>query len=154
MARAAHEAFCAGLVSRGYHHGIEIDAEQKTHPALVEYDQLPENLKEASRASVRDIPSKLRLLGCHIEIHNDQDGITNFSQKNLDRLAKLEHQRWMKHKLEDGWTYGPKTDPDRKVHASLVEWDDLSDEERQKDREMIDGIPKALADAGYVIVTD
>jgi hypothetical protein len=154
MARAAHEAFCAGLISQGYRYGPEIDAGQKSHPALVAYDELSESLKEASRATVRDIPRKLRLLGWRIEPGNDQEGIANFSEGNLERLAQLEHQRWMEHKLGDGWTYGPETDPGQKVHASLVEWDELSEEERQKDREMIRSIPKILAEAGYVIVAD
>lgn len=154
MARSAHESFCAGLVSQGYHYGIEIDPDQKTHPALVAYDELPETLKEASRATVRDIPRKLDMLGYRIASSKDQEGLSKFSEMDLDRLVQLEHLRWMKHKLESGWTYGPKTDPGRKVHASLVGWEELSEEERQKDREMISSIPKILADAGYVIVKD
>ena len=111
-------------------------------------------MKEASRASVRAIPNKLSLLGCRIESSKERETLFNLSETDMDRLARLEHQRWMTHKIENGWSFGPKTDPDRKVHASLVEWEELSEEERQKDRDMIRSIPQVLAEAGYVIVTD
>lgn len=152
MAKAAHEAFCEGLASKGFQYGPEISSEHKTHPALMEYEKLPEDSKDASRASVRGIPTKLRRLGYKIEVGGDQAGLPAFSDSELDHLAQLEHQRWMEHRLEGGWTYGPKTDPARKIHASLVDWDDLSEEEREKDRAMIRSIPEILAKVGFGIV--
>jgi hypothetical protein len=152
MARTAHKAFNRSLISQGYHFGPEIDDELKTHPALVEYDKLPDDLKESNRATVRDIPHKLRQLGYRIEAGSGQRRLSTFSKADLERLAQLEHQRWAEHKLERGWTYGPKTDPARKIHASLVSWDELSEREREKDREVIRGIPKILAEIGYEII--
>jgi hypothetical protein len=154
MAQAAHEAFYEGLSAQGFHYGLEIDSDLKTHPALVDYEKLPEDLKEASRANVRDIPRKLRELGYRVEVGDNQAGLSTFSEIDLDRLAQLEHQRWMKHRLEGGWTLGPKTDPLRKIHASLVAWNELSEVEREKDREMVRSIPRILAEAGFVIVAE
>ena len=154
MAEAAHKAFCRGLTSRGFRYGPEINAARKTHPALVEYQNLPDDLKDASRANVGDIPRKLHQLGYRIETGDDQSGLFIFSDTDVNRLAQLEHQRWMEHRLETGWTLGPKTNPSRKTHASLVAWDDLSEGERDKDREMIRSIPEILAAAGFVIVAD
>ena len=154
MAHAAHEAFYEGLTAQGFHFGPENDSDLKTHPALVDYDKLPEELKEASRANVRDIPRKLRELGYRVEVGGAQAGLSKLSETDLDRLGKIEHQRWMKHRLEGGWSVGPKTDIVRKIHASLVEWNELSEVEREKDREMVRSIPKILAEAGLLIVAE
>lgn len=43
------------------------------------------------------------------------------------------HYHWMKHKLADGWTYGPVKDADKKQHPCLVVYDDLPQEQRTKD---------------------
>lgn len=154
MAEAAHEAFCESLISQGFQYGQEANSELKTHPALVKYNLLPEDLKEASRANVRDIPRKLHQLGYRIATGGDHDATLNFSDVELERLAQLEHHRWMEHRLESGWSFGPKTDPARKIHASLVVWDELFEEEREKDRAMVRSIPKILAAAGYLLVAD
>jgi hypothetical protein len=153
MARAAHEAFFESMTSKGFQYGPEINTGLKTHPALVEYEELPEDFREANRATVRDIPHKLRLFGYRIQPNDDQGALSTFSDTELEQLAQLEHRRWMEQRLESGWTFGPKTDPARKVHASLIVWDELSEEEREKDREMIRCIPRVLAEAGFVIVT-
>jgi hypothetical protein len=58
MSQAAHEAFCEGLTSLGFQYGPENDSDLKTHPALVTYETLSEDLKEASRANVRTLGPK------------------------------------------------------------------------------------------------
>jgi hypothetical protein len=154
MAQAAHEIFCESLRAKGFQYGTKIDGDRKTHPALVEYDNLSEDLKDANRATVRDIPRKLRQLGYKIKSGTEPSQRSVFSQADLERLAQLEHQRWMEHRLEGGWTFGSKTNPSRKIHASLVAWDDLSEGERDKDREVIRSIPRILAEAGFKVVAE
>lgn len=43
------------------------------------------------------------------------------------------HQAWVRHKKENGWTYGPVKDPDRREHPDLVPFCVLPDKERAKD---------------------
>ena len=50
-----------------------------------------------------------------------------------------------------GMGAGPETDPGRKIHAGIVEWGELSVNEREKDRQMVRAIPRILALAGYAI---
>ena len=40
-ASAQHDAWCAAKIAAGWKHGDVKDAEAKTHPCLVSYDQLP-----------------------------------------------------------------------------------------------------------------
>jgi hypothetical protein len=76
----------------------------------------------------------------------------NFPGAPLENLAEREHIRWMRAKLEAGWTYAPKTDPVKKQNQCLVTWDKLPDSEKEKDRDLVRGIPQILARAGYAIV--
>ena len=70
----------------------------------------------------------------------------------LDRLAEKEHERWMETKLAAGWKYGSKTDMDKKLNQCLLTWKELPEEEKDKDRDLVQGIPKILARAGYAII--
>jgi hypothetical protein len=43
------------------------------------------------------------------------------------------HENWMRHKLADGWVYGPQKDPEKKTHPCLVPYAELSADQRAKD---------------------
>lgn len=44
------------------------------------------------------------------------------------------HDEWMRHKLADGWKYGPVKDPETKEHPCLVPFDQLPADQQFKDR--------------------
>lgn len=44
------------------------------------------------------------------------------------------HESWLKHKLEDGWTYGPVKDPEKKQHPCMVPYEELPQEQKLKDQ--------------------
>jgi hypothetical protein len=44
-----------------------------------------------------------------------------------------QHAAWMKHKLEDGWVYGPVKDAEAKTHPCLVAYHLLPVHEQMKD---------------------
>lgn len=76
----------------------------------------------------------------------------NIDPETFERLAEAAHKVWMEGKLRDGWKYGPVTDKDKKIHSSLVPYDQLSESDKESDRDMVRGIPEILAAAGYKIV--
>jgi hypothetical protein len=152
LAEAAHEVFCDGLRAQGYQLGHQTNSELKTHDALKPYQELREDEKESNRDSVRDIANKLAAVGYVMMPARSNEPPFEFPGDDLDFLAQMEHERWMRDKIRHGWTCGEKTDKDKKIHESLESWENLSEEERDKDREMIRGIPKILAKAGYAIV--
>lgn len=43
------------------------------------------------------------------------------------------HAAWMKQKIEDGWTWGPRKSPEEKTHPCLVPYEDLPEHQRVKD---------------------
>jgi hypothetical protein len=76
----------------------------------------------------------------------------DFPGSDLELLAEMEHERWMKQKLREGWEYAQETDKSRKLSPALLPWDRLPEREKEKDRDLVRGIPKILAKAGYAIV--
>ena len=152
LAEAAHEVFCEGMIARDYHYGLKSDDKLKTHNALMPYSDLPEDLKEANRLNVRDIPTKLAASGYIMVPARSNEPSFNFPGEPLEILAEAEHERWMQSKLDDGWTYAPETDKSKKLHKCLVSWDTLPEDEKENDRVLVRGIPEILARAGYAIV--
>ncbi len=78
--------------------------------------------------------------------------MNNIDNETLERLAEAAHKVWMDGKLRDGWKYGPETDKDNKIHSCLVPYDQLSESDKDSDRDMVRGIPDILAAAGYKMV--
>ena len=52
-----------------------------------------------------------------------------------DPLAGPEasHVGWMKQKVDDGWVYGERKDPDKKTHPCIVPFSELPVEQQAKD---------------------
>ncbi|MBQ9812304.1 MAG: hypothetical protein IJM54_03225 [Thermoguttaceae bacterium] len=49
LAENAHEVWAAGRIAQGWTYGEKRDDDEKKHPCLVPYDQLPESEKEYDR---------------------------------------------------------------------------------------------------------
>jgi hypothetical protein len=147
MARTAHEEYVRVRQSLG-----ETQAE---NPSLVAWDSLPQALRQSNRRQVDGIGPKLAAIECVIApapLARVAGERFRFTDGELDQLAVLEHERWSRDLLDEGWSYsaGPK-DPEKLRHPSLIPWDELSDEEREKDRDAVLAIPTILSRAGYAI---
>jgi class 3 adenylate cyclase len=142
LARAAHEAYCAEALERG--------ETKATNSSLRPWDQLPEDLREANRTQVEDIPNKLRVLGYELApSHGIVPSEIQMTEAQIDELAAREHERWILERKRNGWTYGPQRDNDRKFHPLLVPWRELSNPAKEKDRETILNLPQLIEKAGF-----
>lgn len=120
--------------------------------ALVEWDDLPEEVKEENRAQADCIGRLLRELGYGIAPLTDWDAASyQFSAEEVERMARLEHERWCERKRRAGWTYGAVTSIRAQVHADLVDWASLPEEEREKNRHVPRNLPQNLAQAGLQV---
>jgi hypothetical protein len=152
FAAAAHEVYCEGMRRRGYRYGPKNNDDSRTSNAMLPYDELIEDLKQQNRNNVRDIPQKLAQAGYLMTPARSNEPPFDFPGDDLEMLARMEHERWMLDKLAAGWRYGPETDQSSRTSQGLVVWEDLAEDEKEKDRDLVRGIPNILYRAGYTII--
>ena len=146
MARARHEDYCVNELSRG--------VTPEENPSLVGWSDLPDSLRDSNRRFARGVGAVLSRLGARVvPLQGPADlDLSLGSLELVTELARDEHDRWMADLVRDGWTFGPgPKDAVAKTHPLLVPWADLSESEREKDRDSIRAIPRMLARVGYAL---
>ncbi len=68
-----------------------------------------------------------------------------------ERLAENTHEVWSQGRMALGWTYGSTRDDAKKHHPCLIPYDELSEDEKQFDRNTSMETLKAIVALGYVI---
>ena len=61
----------------------------------------------------------------------DYDAPASLTATEVERLAEVEHERWMSERIAEGWTEGPRDDEAR-THPSVVPWDLRSEPEKER----------------------
>jgi hypothetical protein len=157
LARAIHEDYIR--------HQKEAGATPQTNPSMVDWDDLPEDLKESNRHQADHIEVKLKAIGCGIQALTDW-GAASFETLpeevkevfDVELLARMEHERWCEERRLRGWSYapGPKNIKKR-TSPYLVPWEKLPQDKdknkdiRELDRNAVRCLPSILAQAGLQI---
>jgi hypothetical protein len=116
------------------------------------WEELDESRKESSRDNARDIPVKLRMVGCDIAPLREQGTQDfTFTDAEVETLAAAEHLRWMRERIADGWAAGDK-DAARKMTPYLVPFEELPADIAEYDRIFVREIPSLLGSAGLQVV--
>jgi hypothetical protein len=68
-----------------------------------------------------------------------------------ERLAAHAHDVWARQRLQEGWTHGPQRDDTAKRHPCLVPYDQLSESEKEYDRNAALETLKLIIALGYKI---
>ncbi len=68
-----------------------------------------------------------------------------------ERLAAHVHDLWIARRTQDGWRQGPRRDDERREHPGLVPYEQLSEPEKDVDRQVARGVIEALVALGYRI---
>ena len=68
-----------------------------------------------------------------------------------EEMAKNTHEVWAQNRMEQGWTYGPVRNDEKKEHPCLVPYEELSEEEKQYDRDTAMETLKLIVKLGYEI---
>ena len=146
LARAIHEEY----VRRGEDAGDSLE----TNPALAPWEELPEDLRQSNFAQADHIGAKLRAVDCALVPLTDWNAAAfRFADAEVERLAQMEHDRFVAERLAAGWRSapGPK-DIHAKTSPTLVPWQELPENERVKDYAAVHDLPAFLARAGFQIV--
>ena len=69
----------------------------------------------------------------------------------VEHLVRNVHEVWAQSRLEQGWSYGPERSDALKQHPCLVAYDDLTEVERDYDRNTAIGTLKLITKLGFKI---
>lgn len=67
----------------------------------------------------------------------------------IEHLAENNHHIWARQRIKEGWTYGPQRDDSNKQHPDLVPYNELSESEKEYDRNSAIETIKAVIASGY-----
>ncbi len=134
--------------------------QKKSHmqndPALAEWDDLHLDLKNSNLDQIDHIEQKLHIMGMKVEkVESGAIDTLDFSDepfnKDIEKVAEMEHARWTVERLLAGWTLGEK-DVAKKKSPHLVAWSDLPEKIKKYDRDAVIKIPMMLAEMGYRVI--
>ena len=104
--------------------------------AVAAWTALAEDLRDAGRASADHLPILLAAIGRSIDTWKPAEA-ARLDASTWDRLARIEHRRWMADRIDHGWRHAPTRDDAARRHPCLVPWERLGEMERSKDLEAI-----------------
>jgi len=140
IARAIHEGYV------GYRE--KLGEEPQIDPAMVPWEKLTEEFRESCRRQADHIGQMLRAVGCGLGPLTDWDAeLFEFTSGEVDRMATMEHKRWMAERRREGWRLGPR-DSKVQTNPNLVPWEQLPEEIKELNRDMVRGFPAFLARVG------
>jgi hypothetical protein len=142
----------AEALHEGYLQRAAEQPELRDHTALQPWAELPESFREANRVRADQIAALLREAGLRLAPLTDWDAQpVVLDAASVERLARLEHARWLGRRRSEGWTLGAVRDESRKQTPLLVDWSELSEEERNRNRAEILALPAVLVRADLAI---
>jgi hypothetical protein len=156
IAKEIHELYLTEELSKGARIG--------DRPSLYHWEELDEIYKNSSREQAANYPALLAAVECEFEEGGQETKQESsrrravgrkrpasssgtqapqfmFSRAEIDRLARMEHVRWMEERRIK--------QPD---HADLEPWEKLSAKEKEKDIRAIKAMPEILEKVGLRIV--
>lgn len=147
IARAFHNAYRETRGIRG----------MGDHPAELPWEYLEEIYKESNRLRADELCSQLKKFGIDIASLTDwnEQTIHFDSEKDgllIERLAEMEHERYLAERKSEGWKFGELKDDIKKTNPNLVPFSELREEVKEYNRNEVKKIPDILADAGFRIV--
>ncbi len=142
LARQVHHEYLASFPA---HLGAPVP-----RPALRDWAALPETLRAANRAQVQDFATKLLAMDC-VVAPRTRPGVAPIDERHVERLARMEHERWRRERIQHGWRPGVRDD-DARRHPDLCDWTDLAATSKERTRQLIRGMPAILSYAGLEIV--
>jgi hypothetical protein len=138
-----------------HNHFLELETARgrgRHDSAMNDWDNLPDLLKDSNREGAAHIPIKLRAIGCAIcDEEAPWPAVESFEDDEVLLMAQMEHARWSAQYRLDGWRPGTPRDDARKIHPSLIPWDDLPEDAREKNYYFVRIIPDVLHRTGQKV---
>lgn len=101
-----------------------------------DWETAPETIRQSNVDQANDLCRKVIFLGYSLTRDDSQDIVHQFSPEEVEILTRREHDRFVKDRIKDGWKSGEK-DVKKKTSPYLIEYDKLSEEVKQLDRDAV-----------------
>ncbi|MCX8053662.1 MAG: RyR domain-containing protein [Armatimonadetes bacterium] len=113
------------------------------------WHKLRRDLKESNIEQAKYCIEILKRVGYHVRPFTGRRPcpLPDTWDDNIEKMARLEHGRWVAERLSKGWVWGPNKDVEKKINPSLVPWEDLPEETKEYDRKAVRKWPEILASA-------
>ena len=85
-------------------------------------------------------------------VNLDDVQLPPYLEELREAIAENVHEVWSAGRIKEGWTYGPKRDDSLKKHPDLVPYSELTDGEKQYDRDTAMNTIKLIIKLGFDIV--
>ena len=72
----------------------------------------------------------------------------------VEQMSKNVHEVWAETRIKQGWTYGPERNDELKTHPCLIPYEELSEEEKEYDRNTSIGTLKLIMKLGFKITQE
>lgn len=70
----------------------------------------------------------------------------------IEQIAKNVHEVWAKNRIDEGWTYGAERNDELKQHPCLIPYEELSEIEKDYDRNTAISTLKLICKLGFKII--
>jgi len=145
IARAVHASYLREMKKQ------DAGTSGTNQAAMTEFDDLPDEILQSNIDNAAHIPTRLLAIGYRIRPVRKgyKPRALHLDDREVETMAKVEHLRWSWEKRLNGWTYGRVKDLRKKRHPCLIPYDELSENEKEKDRELVRLTPAILRDIRY-----
>lgn len=141
LAKRIHDEWMKEKMRQGWRYGPTKDPEKKTHPDLVPYDALTEEIKELDRMYIIDFEKILVNSGFTAIKGKDSEILL---PEDIEKLSKASHELWLKKAEQQGRTNDPYFKP----------YEDLPEEAKELNRNTVKNLIKLIEQEGYGIKHD
>lgn len=152
LAREVHQAYLGVAAADARANNLAPAAERS-------WDELSEDDREGSREAADHTWAKLASLGFDLrrvergqKVPAPDPALIEALQQTEEVMARLEHERWMAWRVLNGWQWGATRDNVRRLHPDIVDYDELAETTKDKDRVIVRAIPKLLREGRLRVV--
>lgn len=121
-------------------------------PRMESWENLDLQYKLDNIAQAKTYAYKLETLGY---FYSDKElpfnEIKYFTEEEVEKLARMEHERWVNEKVANDWKYGKEKNLEKKTSPYIVHWIELDDVLKQKDKDPIYGMIPLLNSIGLKV---
>jgi ppGpp synthetase/RelA/SpoT-type nucleotidyltranferase len=139
-AKTIHEAY------------LEENRHKHPDPAMVPWEELREDLKVSNKEQAASAASFLERIGYQVRKAQGAIVLPTLSEEEIEKMAEMEHGRWVVERLRSGWRYARDRDAAKKLSPYLVPWEQLPDNIKEYDRIGVRNWPEILRTAGFEVV--